>query len=147
MNFGGFYGTMRPNWKEVPRGDVVGQWVALYVTLNREGNIVMNRRTYERSGKPEAYTILFDDVNNRIGLKPTYKSMKNAYPVGPAGRHGGKVVRAFRLLKEFGIDINETIQFQNIEFDEDDIMILDLRTAKVSKRSAGQRTSVVKVKA
>lgn len=136
---------MRPNWKEVPRGDVVGQWAAHYVTLNRKGQIVMSRKTFERAGGPEAFTILFDDVNNRIGLKAAHKSTKNAYPVGPAGRHGGKMVRAFRLIQEFGIILSETIQFQNIEFDEDDIMILDLRSAKVSTRGSAKGRSMVKV--
>ncbi|HMT06444.1 MAG TPA: hypothetical protein PKA82_00465 [Pyrinomonadaceae bacterium] len=126
---------MKANWKELPRGEVVGQWVAVYVTLNREGWIVMNKQAFKKVGAPEAFTILFDDVNNRIGLKPTYKSMRNAYPVGPAGRHGGKVVRAFRLLTEYGIDLPETIQFQDVEIDNDGIMILDLRTAKVSPRA------------
>ncbi|MBL8181328.1 MAG: hypothetical protein JNL64_06905 [Blastocatellia bacterium] len=126
---------MRPNWKELPVGDVVGQWAAHYVTLNRKGQIVMSRKTYRRAGEPEAFNILFDDVNNRIGLKPTRLSMKNAYRVAPCGRHGGKMVRAYRLLTEYNIDLPATVQFQNIEFDEGDVMILDLRTAKVSARA------------
>lgn len=135
MDFGGSLEIMRPNWKELPVGDVVGQWAAHYVTLNRKGQIVMSRKTYRRTGEPEAYQILFDDVNNRIGLKPTRLSMRNAYRVAPCGRHGGKMVRAYRLLTEYNIDLPATVQFQNIEFDQDDVMILDLRTAKVSARA------------
>jgi hypothetical protein len=125
---------MRPNWKELPVGDVVGQWAAHYVTLNQKGQIVMSKMTYRRAGTPEAFNILFDDVNNRIGLKPTRLSMKNAYRVAPCGRHGGKMIRAYRLLTEYSIDLPATVQFQNIEFD-DDVMVLDLRTAKVSPRA------------
>lgn len=136
---------MRPNWKELPVGDVVGQWAADYVTLNRKGQIVMSRKTYRRTGEPEAFNILFDDVNNRIGLKPTRLSMKNAYRVAPCGRHGGKMIRAYRLLTEYDIRLPATVQFQDIEFEEGDVMILDLRTAKISTRGSANRKSVVKV--
>jgi len=88
---------MKADWRECPRGDVRGQWAALYVTMNRKGHISMSRLTYQRLGEPKAFLLLFDTVNNRIGLKPTGISIRNAYPVGPQGRHGGKVVRAYRL--------------------------------------------------
>ena len=61
---------MKPDWREVPRDAVKGQWAALYVTRNRRGYIVMSRVTHERLGGPKAFQLLFDAVNNRIGLKP-----------------------------------------------------------------------------
>jgi hypothetical protein len=125
---------MKADWRECPRGDVSGQWAALYVTMNRKGHISMSRLTYQRLGEPKAFLLLFDTVNNRIGLKPTGISIRNAYPVGPQGRHGGKVIRAYRLMQEFGIDLPETLQFKDAEIDQDGILILDLRTARVSAR-------------
>lgn len=126
--------SMRPDWREVPRDDVRGQWAALYVTMNSKGFIVMSRVTYERLGAPKAFVLLFDTVNNRIGLKPTALSTRNAYPAGPSGSHGGKLVRAYRLTQEFGIALPETIRFHDPEIDQDGILILDLRTARVSPR-------------
>lgn len=108
--------------------------VGYYVTMNPKGNIVMNRVAFQRLGGAEAFILLFDKVNNRIGLRPTTRAMRNAYPVGPAGRHGGKVVRAYRLTQEFGIDLPETVQFDDAEIDPDGILVLDLRTARVSPR-------------
>ena len=134
---------MKTIWRECPRGDVVGQWSALYVTLNKRGYITMSRVTYERAGGPKAFIVYLDEVNNRIGLKPTHPSFKNAYPVGPSGRHGGKLVRAFRAMQEMGIVVNETIQFHDVVF-EDGLLILDLRTAKVSTRAMSQRKRGVK---
>ena len=130
---------MRVQWQECPRGDVVGQWAAFYVTMNRRGHIVMSRVTYERLGEPKAFNLLFDGANNRVGLKPTSPSMKNAYPVAKYGRHGGRIIRCYRLLQEFNIVLPETIRFVDSEVDQDGILLLDLRTAKVSTRAAGQR--------
>lgn len=129
---------MRPDWREVPRDDIKGQWAALYITMNSKGEIVMSRITYQRLGEPKAFVLLFDAVNNRIGLKPTVPSTRNAYPIGPRGPRGGKVVRAYRLMQEFGITLPETIRFHDPEIDQDGILILDLRTARISER-AGNR--------
>ena len=130
---------MKADWRECPRGDVLGQWSALYVTMNRKGEIALSRITYEKLGEPAAFNLLFDMVNNRIGLKPTALAARNAYPVAKQGRHGGRVVRAYRMTQEFGIDLPETIRFHNVEIDQDGILILDLRTAKVSQRALGFR--------
>jgi len=127
---------MRPDWREISRDDVKGQWAALYITLNRKGNIVMSRVTYERLGAPKAFLLLYDQVNNRIGLKPTAPGIRNAYPASPSGSHGGKMVRAYRLVQEAGIVLPDTLQFHNPEIDQDGILILDLRTARISKRAA-----------
>ncbi len=131
---------MRVQWQECPRGDVTGQWAAFYVTMNRRGQIVMSRVTYERLGGPEAFHLLFDAANNRIGLKPTHLSMKNAYPVAKYGRHGGRMIRAYRMMQEFKLVLPETLRFTDAEVDGDGILILDLRTAKVSTRALGQRS-------
>lgn len=133
---------MKADWRECPRGDVVGQWSAVYVTMNTRGFIVMNKITYQRLGEPKAFLLLFDAVNNKIGLKPTALAMKNAFPAAKYGRHGGRLVRAYRMMQEFGIDLSKTIQFQDAEIDQDGILILDLRTARVSSRSHGQKVRV-----
>ncbi|MGH9945683.1 MAG: hypothetical protein ACRD6X_00610 [Pyrinomonadaceae bacterium] len=130
---------MKAEWKTCQRGDVGGQWAALYVTMNPRGFIVMNRKTYEKMSEPQAMNLLFDPVNNRIGLKPTVPTMRDAFPVAKQGRHGGRLIRAFRLMQEYGIDIKETIRFHDAEIDDDGILILDLRTARISSRSVGQK--------
>lgn len=132
----GGWKPVRPDWREIPRDNVKGQWAALYVTLNRKGNIVMSRVTYERLGAPQAFLLLFDAVNNRIGLKPTALGIRNAYPASPSGSRGGRMVRAYRLLQEFGIILPDTLQFHDPEIDQDGTLILDLRTARISKRAA-----------
>lgn len=126
---------MRSNWKVVPKDKVRGQWAALYVTMNPKGRIMMSRVTYERLDEPAAFTILFDDVNNRIGLQPTVLSGRDAYRVCLATPRGGRVVHAYRLIQDEGIRLPMTIQFEDPEINEDGILVLDLRTAKVSERA------------
>ena len=117
----------------------MGQWAKFYVTLNRRGHLVFSRKTYERLGSPSAFDLMFDPTNNRIGLKPSVKGTKYAYPVGPYGKNGGKVVRAWRLLYEFNIDVTDTLEFHGVDVDQEGTLVLDLRTAKVSKRSLAHR--------
>lgn len=126
---------MKPMWREVPRNDRVGQWAALYVTMNRKGYIVLSRLTYNKLGAPPAFKVLFDEVNNRIGLKATHARDGNAYLAGKHGRHGGRVIRAYRLIQEYSLAIPETLHFHDAEINDQDILVLDLRTAKVSARA------------
>ena len=120
----------------LPRGDISTQAAGIYVSMNREGSIVLNRTLYVRLGEPAAVHILFDRVNNRIALKPTIAAMRNAYPVGKKRR--GRIIYAKRLLREFGIDLPDTIEFRDAEIDQDGQLILDLRTARVSRRAYSQ---------
>ena len=131
---------MKRFWKELPKDDKKAQWAGLYVTLNGKGSIVMNRATHERMGGPGAYNILWDAANNTIGLKPTYPRTRNAYPVLKSGKHGGRRISAYRLLTEHGLHIKETIEFPDAEIDESGILLLHLRTAKVSNRAINHPT-------
>lgn len=127
---------MRANWKEIAKDDVPVHFSGTYVTMNTHGVIAMNRRTHERLGAPEAFHLLFDEANYRIGLKPTSPQIRNAYRALKSGRHGGRKVNALRVAREFQIDLPETMQFDDARIDEDGILILDLRTARVSPRAA-----------
>jgi hypothetical protein len=128
---------MRPIWKQLPRENSArGSWAALYVTMKPNGEIVMSRVTWERLGGPAAFHILFDEANNRIGLKPTVLQMRDAYKACVKGRRGGRCVNAYRLTQDYNIRLTYTIQFHDAEIDHDGILILDLRTARISQRSA-----------
>lgn len=131
---------MRREWKEISRDDKRPQWAGLYVTMNSKGTIVMNRAAHERLGGAEAFMLLYDSANNTIGLKPTSRSLRNAYPAHQSGRHGGRKVSAYRLVTECSLHINETLEFPDAEIDTDGILILNLRTAKISNRALNHPT-------
>lgn len=131
---------MKADWKELPRGDVHPGAVGYHATMNPKGHIVFNRHTWQKMDEPEAVNILFDRVNLRVGLKPTRKAMRNAYPLYTTGKSGSRIVHAGRLLNEYNIDLPETLEFRGIDVDEDGILILDLRTARSSPRALAWQT-------
>ena len=126
---------MKRDWREIAHNDTRAQWAGLYVTMNSKGTIVLNRAANERLGSPTAFHLLYDSANNTIGLKPTSRSLRNAYPSHPSGRHGGRKVSAYRLVTECSLPHNETLEFPDAEIDTDGILILNLRTAKISNRA------------
>ena len=126
---------MKRDWKEIPRDGRRAQWAGIYVTMNKHGMIVMNRATHERLNEAAAFHLLYDPANNAIGLNPTTKGMRNAYPVAKSGRHGGKKIAAYRLLMECSLTIKDTLEFPDAEIDLDGTLVLNLRTAKVSNRA------------
>ncbi|HMT07733.1 MAG TPA: hypothetical protein PKA82_06985 [Pyrinomonadaceae bacterium] len=133
---------MRAEWIEIKRGDVQPQYAGIYVTMNAKGHIVMSKVTYNIVGAPEAFQILYDRANNRIGLKPTHKSMRNAYPALVSSRAGAKMVKAYRLIAEQRIDLPHTLRFYDADIDESGILILDLRTAKPCPRAMAKKKKV-----
>lgn len=129
---------MKTQWKEVPRGDVLPQYAGIYATMNRAGEIVINAVTFKMLGAPKAFHVLFDAPNNRIGLKPTNPGSRNAYPTTASNNAGARRIRAYRLLKEYGLDLPHTLRFYDASIDYDGILVLDLRTARPCPRAAAR---------
>ncbi|MDI1243390.1 MAG: hypothetical protein PSX80_15870 [bacterium] len=121
-------------WRVLPKGDVGAQFPLLYATLNPQGSIVISRPTHERLGSPDGYLIMFDPLRHRLALKPAPDSDPNAYPARVIGRSGAKIIRAHRMIREFGIQPPETIEFPEAKI-VDEVLILDLQTAKPSPRA------------
>ena len=125
---------MKADWIEIKRGDIMPQFAGIHVSINPEGHIALNGATHQMLGEPAAYLLLYDRVNNRIGLKPSARAARNAYPVLRRNRTSA-VVFAHRLLREQRIILPQTLQFDTAEIDEDGILILNLRSAKPSRRA------------
>lgn len=126
---------MRREWKQIPRDEKRPQWAGIYVTMNSKGTIVLNRAAIERLGSPSAFLLFFDPINNTIGLLPTRAEKRHAYPITKSGRHGGRKVSAYRLIKECSLVIDQTLEFPDAEIDTDGLLLLNLRTAKISNRA------------
>ncbi len=136
---------MRANWKEcqyIERYSV--PWAGLYVTLTRYGEIRFGKRTYERMGEPKALQVYFDAANNRFGLKAAHLEARNAFPVRPKGTGGGRLIRILGVLKENRIEIPETIRFFDADFDDEGILVLDLRTARIPKSVRGHPRNIAR---
>jgi hypothetical protein len=125
---------MDRHWEQIGRDNTPGRWSAFHVTMSPKGEIAINRFTLEVMDSPEAFHLLFDRLNHTIGLKPTKKAVRDAYPTSARGRHGARLVRAFRLCQECGIRLPETVRFLAPEIDQDGILNLDLRKVRPVKK-------------
>jgi hypothetical protein len=131
-------GIAEPSWLTLPRGDFAPHWSGLYVTLNKKGTFAMSATTHARLGSPEAFRIKMDVMNERLALEPAKLEDANAYPARVQGRRGAKVVRAVRLLTEWGIRPADTIEFQQPKIDGDGKLILELRNIRISPKAHSQ---------
>ncbi|MBK9214543.1 MAG: hypothetical protein IPM59_02940 [Chloracidobacterium sp.] len=131
---------MRRDWKQIPRDEKRPQWAGIYITMNSKGTIVLSRSTHDLLGAPAAFMLFYDSANNTIGLKPTALGQRHAYPLIKSGRHGGRKVSAYRLIKECSLVIDQTLEFPDAEIDTDGLLLLNLRTAKISNRALNHPT-------
>jgi len=108
---------MRDGWeitKERPRATRPGPRV--YVSLNKRGEIAMNAEAFRRIKRPASVALLYDPNQRRIGVKFPVAMDRNFFPVRPYGRNRRmRIVRAARMLKQFGIKIEHTLIFKNSE--------------------------------
>ena len=129
---------MEIQWTVIPRGDVAPHWSGLYVTMNQKGSIAMSSVTHERLGSPDHFVLSFDRFNHRLALKPAEADTPHAYPARKYGRRGARIIRVYRLVSQFGLRPPDTIQFQNPKIDLDGVLILDLRTIRISPKAHSQ---------
>ncbi|MBX3289150.1 MAG: hypothetical protein KF855_07360 [Acidobacteria bacterium] len=127
---------MSSNWKRCPKGELTGRWASHYVTMNPQGFIVMSRKTHQSIKCAEVVHLYFDRINDRIGVRPADPRGRDVFRVAKQGRHGGRLIRAYRIMQEFGVELTQSVRFQDVEIDGDGILVLDLRTAKARTRKA-----------
>lgn len=127
-----------PRWNVLPRGDVAPHWSGLYVTLNKKGTFALSATTHARLGSPEAYLIKLDPMNERLALEPAKIGDDNAYPARIQGRRGAKVIRAVRVLTEWGIRPADTIEFTRPMIDGEGQLVLDLHKIRISPKAHSQ---------
>jgi len=123
---------MKGDWEEIPRDDGPSWTAGPHVTMNPKGCIAFNRRAHEMLGKPQAVLLLFDRINSRIGLRAANPGLRNAYKLSKTSAQGERMLRAYRLLVKHGIEVPETLVFREPRIDQDEVLVLDLRTARVS---------------
>ncbi len=129
-------GKMSNSWERCPNGETTTRWARHYVSMNPKGYIVMNRKAHDALKNPEMVHLFFDTANNQIGVRAADARSHDVFRVAKQGRHGGCLIRAYRLLQEFNIDVPETVRFHGAAIDKDGILVLDLNTA--TKRNSSR---------
>jgi hypothetical protein len=85
-----------------------------YVSINKRGEIAMNAEAFRRIHRPANVTLLYDPKHRRIGIKFPVAMDQNFFPVRRYGRDRKmRIIRAARMLKQFGLKITQTIIFKN----------------------------------
>ena len=128
-------------WEECERDpELSPRWQSLYASLKPDGELWLSRKTHEAMGEPPGYVMLFERERAVIGLRRSDPSQRQtAYPANARGKHGAVRIRASRLLKDFGIYVENTIRFPRAQIDRQGVLILDLRdTVNSAKRRRRQ---------
>ena len=82
--------------------------------------------------------ITWNRFAQKLALKPVVADSEHAYPARKYGRRGAKVVRAYRLVAQFGIRPPDTIEFIEPKIDTDGRLILDLQNIRISPKAHSQ---------
>lgn len=85
-----------------------------YASLNKRGEIVINPQLWRHLHGTYNVTLLFDAASRRIGVKYPVTADGDFFAVRSYGRGRRlKIVRARRLLMQFGIEVKQTIVFDD----------------------------------
>ena len=86
------------------------------MSINKRGEIAMNAEAYQRIKSPASVTLLYDTDSRRIAIKYPVAPDQNFFPVRRYGRgRKMRIVRAARLLKQFGITVERTLIYKTPE--------------------------------
>ncbi|MFN0278568.1 MAG: hypothetical protein ACKVRN_08200 [Pyrinomonadaceae bacterium] len=117
---------MLRQWEEFPVGPDSAE-NSLHVTLSKKGEITIGAKAFARLGKPDLAVLLFDKADSVIGLMPSNKFAKNAYPLHAKLKGGHRIVRAHKFCRHYNIKVDRTTAFNGAHLDEEGVLILDLK--------------------
>lgn len=124
---------MKRNWTKYPGGPNQGDRMAVRITLNSRGVILLNRRAYECIGSPGAVELMYDEDEQIIGLKPKDIRHTNAFPLkiksNQEGKYNYRIISASPFCKHFSIEPKSTILFTEPDLDNDGTLQLPLGSA------------------
>lgn len=105
----------------------------MYVSINQNGIIAMNRLAFEKLGSPEAVTMHYDIDNLSIGLKPSTLIARNAFPIAKRGT-GTRVIWAKSFMKANQIFMSRTYRFLTPVI-ENGYLVLDFNYIAITTQS------------
>lgn len=122
------------NWEECRRLPKQNRWSKLHASMYPNGEIALTRFTHEELGAPDAYTLLYDRELKIIGLRPANTAASHkAFFARKKGRHGSRRVRAWRLLRQYNIELDTTVTFPRCVIDHTGTLILDLNDVEAPR--------------
>ena len=117
-------------WTEFALSDKDTTVAWMQATLTNRGLITLNRAAFRAMGQPKAVTLLFDQMNHLIGLRPADPLAKNAIPLIQRRDSGSSYrLRAKKFCNYYQISTDQGVVFKNIQQLEDGTLILPLKDA------------------
>jgi hypothetical protein len=100
----------------------------VHVTLNRKNVFCLNPKVHEMMGRPEAVVLMFDRLENVIGIRPALPTDRGSFRLHPLTRGSShKIIRAAPFCRRFGISLEGTSAFLAPVVDRDGVLLLDLK--------------------
>jgi hypothetical protein len=117
----------RPNGAE--RGSVPR------VTLSKRDVLLLNRLAYEALGSPAAVKLMYEEDKRMIGVLPQDPRRQNAFPVAKKDKASYRRIYIRPFCRHWGIDTPRTVLFNEIDFDNNGMMRLELNgTVAIGKK-------------
>ena len=127
---------MEMQWEEFEPGPVEQNTDRIHASINRRGNIYLNRRAFKAIGEPELAVLLYDRRRSTIGITRAPASRRNAYRLKRKNSNGSasRVIYAANFCRHYGIDPEETLAFLAAEVDKNGVLILNLNEVAPVRR-------------
>lgn len=106
----------------------------MYVSVNHNGIIAMNRLAFEELGSPEAVTMHYDIDHLSVGLKSCALTARNAFPVAQRGTSGTHIIWAKAFMKANQIFMSRTFRFLTPVIEEG-YLVLDFNHVAITTQS------------
>ncbi|MEP6849379.1 MAG: hypothetical protein ABI999_11020 [Acidobacteriota bacterium] len=124
---------MERKWTEFEVGPRRAAEKGLYVSLNKEGDLLISGARYEALKGQDAVVLLFDSTTWTIGLRPASYDLPNAYPIIKKGNHGNKQVCIRPFMRKHEMRVEHGMRFMTAAI-EDRVLVLEMRrTTDVSR--------------
>jgi hypothetical protein len=113
-----------------------------YVTVQKRGNLTLNKSAHVTLGEPTAVELLYDSEAKIIGFRAVAETVEHAYPLRPQGGKdaGPYIVAGMAFTKYYGIDTTLARRFP-AEMD-DDVLCVNISqpgTVVTSNRNGRRR--------
>lgn len=107
----------------------------IYATINKRGNIHLNRRAVEALGQPERVVLLYDMRQSTIGVARAPEHRPNGYKLRRKDKAGrSRIIYAANFCRHYHIQPEATTVFTDAKVNKEGILILNFREATTVRR-------------
>ena len=128
---------MLDQWEQFEAGPNDRSEEKLYVSINRKGQILLNKKAVECLEAPAAVVLFFSKPSQKIGGRDPRHNDKGAVPLKTRPLSHSRMIHASPFCRNYGIRVDGTVSFVDIKLENDGLLILDLnKTTRVSRVTA-----------